>query len=148
MGVNYRRLTADEWLVGTEERPEESPNGGPVVLDINSLDFTVAYGVTDRLSLSLTMPFSAGTQSRFYSDQAPHEVSALGLGDINVSAWRWMRSPATYPTGNLGLGLGIKLPTGSNHVEDGYYDVGGPARYFVDQSIQLSDGGWGILLQT
>jgi hypothetical protein len=59
-----------------------------------------------------------------------------------------MRSPSADPNGNVALGLGIKLPTGSNHVEDTYYDTNGPSRYFVDQSIQLSDGGWGILLQT
>ena len=148
MGINYRRLTADEWLVGKEQRQDLSPNGGPVELNINSLDFTVAYGVSDRLSLSLTMPFSTGSQSRFYTDGQPHEVSAIGLGDINVSAWTWMRGPSTYPNGNVALGLGIKLPTGSNRVEDTYYDTNGPPRYFVDQSIQLSDGGWGILLQT
>jgi len=148
VGVNYRRLTADEWLVGEEQRQDLSPNGGPVEININSLDFTVAYGVTDRLSLSLTLPFSTGTQSRFYTDGQPHKVSANGFGDINLSAWAWMLGPPTHPNGNVALGLGVKLPTGSHRVEDTYYDTNGPPRYFVDQSIQLSDGGWGILLQT
>jgi hypothetical protein len=148
VGVNYRRLTADEWLVGKERRQDLSPNGGPVEININSLDFTVAYGVTDRLSLSLTLPFSTGTQSRFYTDGQPHQVSATGLGDINLSAWTWILDPPTHWNGNVALGLGIKLPTGSNNVEDTYYDTNGPPRYFVDQSIQLGDGGWGILLQT
>ena len=125
-----------------------SPFGKPVDINIHSLDLTATYGVTDRLSLSLTLPFSTGTQNRFYSDGQPHEVSAAGLGDINVSAWTWMLDPPTHWNGNVAFGLGIKLPTGSNRVEDGFYDTSGPSRYFVDQSIQLSDGGWGILLQT
>lgn len=148
MGLNYRRLTADEWFVGKELREDLRPNGGPVEININSLDLTIAYGVTDRLSLSLTVPFSTGTQSRFYNDGQPHEVSATGLGDINVSAWAWMLDPPAHWNGNIAFGLGVKLPTGSNRVEDGFYDTGGPSRFFVDQSIQLGDGGWGILLQT
>ena len=144
----YRRLTADQWLVGTVERPDLQPNGGPVNLDINSLDFTATYGVTDRLNLSLTLPFSYGTQARDYTDSLPHKVSSLGLGDVNLTANAWVLHPAAHANGNFAFGLGVKTPSGSNHAQDRWYNTVGPSRYFVDQSVQRGDGGWGIILQT
>lgn len=148
VGFAYRRLTADEWYVGTQVHEERAPFGQPLFLNINSLDVTVTYGVSSRFNLALTLPFSHGTHSRFYADGARHEVSAAGLGDINLVGTMWLRDPAAGLSGNLALGLGVKTPSGSNHVEDDYFTASGTTRYFVDQSIQLSDGGWGIIAQT
>lgn len=148
VGIAYRRLTAEEWYVGTQVHEERAPFGQPLFLNINSLDVTVTYGVSSRLSLALTMPFSHGTHSRFYADGARHEVTAAGLGDINLVGTMWLRDPATGPSGNLALGLGVKTPSGSNHAEDDYFTTAGTTRYYVDQAIQLGDGGWGVILQT
>lgn len=146
IGVAYRRLTADEWYVGTQVHEERAPFGQPLYLNINSLDVTVTYGVSSRLSLALTAPLSHGTHSRLYADGARHEVSAAGLGDINLVGTLWLRDPATGPSGNLALGLGVKTPSGSNHMKDDYFLASGTTRYYVDQSIQLGDGGWGVIL--
>ena len=82
MSVAFRRLTADSWYVGKKVREDKAPFGQPLFLDITSLDATVSYGVTDRFSLSATVPFSRGTHSRFYADGLRHQVSAAGLGDL------------------------------------------------------------------
>ena len=148
VGLAYRRLTATEWYVGTQIHPERAPFGGPLTLNINSLDVTVTYGVTSRLSLSLTVPFSRGVQERWYVDSVTHTVSAFGMGDINLIGTLWVRDPAAGPSGNLAFGLGVKTPSGSNHVQDEFWTKTTTTRYYVDQSIQLGDGGWGILLQT
>jgi hypothetical protein len=148
VGLAYRRLTANEWYVGTQVQEDKAPFGGPLELNINSLDLTVIYGVTSRFSLALTVPFSHGKQTRWYVDSLSHTVSAAGLGDINLLGRMWLRDPAEGPAGNLSLGVGVKTPSGSNHVQDDFFTKTGTTRYFVDQSIQLGDGGWGILLQT
>lgn len=148
VGFAYRRLTADKWYVGTQIHDEKAPFGGPLHLNINSLDLTVTYGVTARLSLALTLPFSHGEQRRWYVDSVPHTVSASGLGDINLVGTMWLRDPATGPSGNLAIGFGIKTPSGNNQVEDEFFTKTTTTRYYVDQSIQLGDGGWGVLLQT
>lgn len=147
LGVAYRRVTADKWFVGGEVREDKAPFGKPLYLDINSLDFTVDYGVSDRTRLSLTLPFSHGTHSRFYADGERHEVSAGGLGDINLMASYWMIDPSRQKSGNAELGIGIKAPTGRNDVTDDYFVPGGKRTFTVDQSIQLGDGGWGFIFQ-
>src|SRR5947209_19962514 len=73
VGVAYRRLTADEWDVGTQADEARAPFGEPVDLNINSLDFSVSYGLSDRLRLTLTLPRSYGTPSPFCSVTARYE---------------------------------------------------------------------------
>lgn len=144
----YRHLGADQWFVGTEVNESAAPFGAPLYLDINSLDFSVAYGLSDRASITLTLPFSHGTHSRLYADLSRHEVKGVGLGDINVMGSAWLLDPVSHENGNVSLGLGIKTPTGNNEVTDDFFNADGSVtQRAVDQSIQLGDGGWGILLQ-
>jgi len=148
VGVAVRHLYADSWYVGTVQDEASAPFGQPLYLDINSLDFSVAYGITHRLGVTLTVPFSYGTHSRFYADTSRHKVSAIGLGDLNVVATYWLVDPDKVPGGNVSVGLGVKSPTGYNRVEDDFfYPNDSTGRRVVDQSIQLGDGGWGVLLQ-
>jgi hypothetical protein len=107
VAVAYRRLTADEWYVGTRVQEGKAPFGQPLLLNITSLDVAVSYGLTSRLG-----------------------------------------QPAAHESGNLALGLGVKAPTGSNHVRDDFFTTTGTTRYPVDQSIQVGDAGWGVLAET
>lgn len=146
--VSYRRLHADTWYVGTAVQESAAPFGKPLFLNLDSLDLSVQYGVSNRLSLMLTAPFSRGTHSRFYADGKRHKVSATGLGDITLIATRWFRNPAEHPASNVALGVGMKAPTGSDGVTDNFFLANGVVvQRPVDQSIQLGDGGWGIVLQ-
>jgi hypothetical protein len=149
IGVAYRRLYADTWFVGSEANEAAAPFGQPLYLDINSFDFSVTYGVTDRLSLTLTLPFSYGTHSRFYADNQRHKVDAGGLGDLSLVGTAWLLQPTRHPTGNVALGLGVKTPTGNNEARNDFFNADGSVtQRVVDQSIQLGDGGFGIMLHT
>src|SRR6266516_3182215 len=110
VGVAYRRLTADEWYVGTQVNEARAPFGQPLYLNINSLDFSVSYGLSDRLSLTLTLPFSYGTHSRFYADTARHKVSAHGLGDDNTVATLCLLDPLLDAVGNFAFTVGTNSP--------------------------------------
>jgi hypothetical protein len=150
VGLAYRHLHANEWFVGKKVNENEAPYGQPLFLNIDSLDVTFERGITERLSLQLTIPFSHGTHSRLYSDapDSRHEVSATGLGDVSLIGRFLLFDPKTHANGNVSLGLGVKAPTGKNDVEDDYWlENGTRTRHTVDQSIQLGDGGWGILLE-
>jgi hypothetical protein len=148
LGLAYRHLGADQWFVGADVNEAAAPHGHPLFLDINSLDFSVVYGITNRTSLTLTLPFSYGTHSRVYDDLARHKVSAFGLGDVSLVGSAWLLDPSLHDQGNVSLALGIKSPTGNNGVEDDFFSANGSVdQRPVDQSIQLGDGGWGILLQ-
>jgi hypothetical protein len=148
LGASFRRLSADQWFVGSQVRESAAPYGQPLLLGLNSLDATITYGVTDRLSVTLTVPFSRGTHSRFYADEKRHTVEAAGLGDISGVANVWLRRPSAESSGNIALGFGLKSNSGNNGVIDNYFLADGSAtKNPVDQSIQLGDGGVGMIFQ-
>jgi hypothetical protein len=148
VGVAYRNLTAGEWFVGKDVREDKAPFGEPLFLNIHSVDLTFSYALTDRLSGSLTLPFSYGTHSRHYADGGRHKVKSGGLGDVNLTASYWLFDPGKHAEGNISLGLGVKAPTGKNDVQDDFFLADSSVvQRPVDQSIQLGDGGWGVLLQ-
>lgn len=144
----YRNLHAPDFYIGTVQHESSAPFGQPIFINVNSLDVSVNYGVTDRVTLTLTLPFSYGTHSRTYPDMKRHEVSAGGLGDINWMGNVWLWNPASHKNGNLSLGLGVKAPSGDNAVTGNYFVAGGAnAPRPVDQAIELGDGGWGLIMQ-
>src|SRR5215469_6458487 len=127
IGAAFRRLSADQWFVGSQVRESAAPFGQPLLLNIYSLDATITYGVTDRLSVTLTVPFSRGTHSRFYADGKRHTVEAAGLGDIGGVANVWLGRPSTESSGNVALGFGLKSNSGNNGVVDSYFLADGSA---------------------
>lgn len=134
--------------MGRHVNEEESPFGQPLFLNIHSVDLTVNYAATQRLSLTVTFPFSSGSHSRYYADGVRHKVQARGLGDVSLFGNYWILEPRTHPNGNVFVSLGVKAPTGKNEVTDDFFLANGSVvQRPVDQSIQLGDGGWGILLQ-
>ncbi len=146
--VTYRHLGAGKWYVGTQVQESAAPFGKPLSLDIHSVDVSIDYNVSERFGLRLTLPFSYGMHTRFYADGKSHTVSAGGLGDISLVASRWLFDFAKHPKGNIALGLGVKMPTGSNTANDDFFLADSSiVQRPVDQSIQLGDGGWGIILQ-
>jgi hypothetical protein len=148
LGAAFRRLSADQWFVGSDVRESAAPFGQPLFLNIYSLDATLTYGVTDRLSVTLTFPFSRGTHSRFYADGQRHSVKSAGLGDISGVANVWLRRPTAESSGNVAIGAGLKTASGNNGVVDNFFLAGGSVtKSPVDQSIQLGDGGVGVIFQ-
>ena len=146
--VAYRHLHASQWFVGTEVRESAAPFRQPLYLNIDSFDITANYGISDRIALAFTLPFSRGTHSRFYQDGTRHVVESTGLGDIGVISTFWLRNPARHSNGNLAFGLGVKMPTGDNDVSGAVTLANGTLFNIpADQSIQLGDGGWGVIFQ-
>jgi hypothetical protein len=103
LGLAYRHLGADQWFVGTDMHEAAAPFGHPLFLNIDSLDASVSDGVSDRVSLTPTMPFSRGTHSRVYADGVRHTVQASGLGDTSMQGNIWLRSPSEHPEGNFAV---------------------------------------------
>jgi hypothetical protein len=145
----YRRLSADQWYVGNIVNEAAAPFGHTLYVNIQSVAVTANYGVNDRISTSLTFPFSYGTHSRYYQDNVRHEVQASGIGDVSMVGTYWFWDPKRLARGNVSLGVGFKSLSGDNAVSANWYNANGlVSQRPVDQSIQLGDGGWGLLLQT
>jgi hypothetical protein len=146
LSVGYRRLTADQWFVGTQISPP--PGGEPVNFEIHTVDLNATFAVTERVNVTLTLPFISGRFSaKVWPDGIRHTQSSSGLGDLSLVASAWLQNPATHSEGNGALGVGVKAPTGSNTVSSPYYTASGPVPFTAHQGIEPGDGGWGIILQ-
>ena len=150
MSLSYRHLHADDWFIRDTLTPSDgsrAPGGQPNIFNIHSVDVAVAYGVSERLSLSLTVPTASGTNSRIHPDGLRHETSGSGIGDINLVGTMWLMNPLSHATGNIAVGLGVKAPTGSHTITDDFALPAGTVQHPVHPGIQMGDGGWGIIVQ-
>ena len=110
----YRYLHTDQFYVGSEINDSAGSFGTGPDITIHSWEFTLNYGLTNRVNLALRFPFAAGTVSRLYADLNRHRASATGLGDISAIGTIWVWDPSKHPRGNLALGFGVKTPSGDN----------------------------------
>lgn len=165
LGLNYRYFHSWRHFVGTEEKPHRQNSGGGIGLDgkdrgnavniySHAVDLNFSYGLTDRWQLNLTVPFVHNERSQVLRQTLPvkdtfrYSVYAKGLGDVRLSANYWIFDPAKAKTGNLAVGLGIKLPTGNTAATDLAPLANGTKRIgIMDQAIQPGDGGTGFSIE-
>jgi hypothetical protein len=141
---------AENAAKGLAERDRASTN---VINHVHQPSFGVAYGVTDRFSVSADLPY-------FYAHRRspgpptgrnPTFVTAAsGISDLTLTGRYWLADPAKSSNWNLSVGLGFKLPTGDDQAEDDFLlrvedGVRIMERRPVDQSIQPGDGGFGFV---
>jgi len=157
ISTGYRYQHSFRHFVGTTEQTQREAQETQVVNYINLFDVSLTYKINPRWSLTASLPIMNAT--RTYDHQlfnvllhipnAPDQVShANGIGDLAVSAQFWLHRPPAEKGRNIAFSFGTVFPTGSDDVRDTVQTVNGPQRVFVDQSIQLGSGGWGILLGT
>lgn len=147
--VAYRWFKSDRHFTGSKEHPERKSLGTYVENDVHSVDFAATYGINDRWSVTIDVPYLNGQRSSLYEHDLVnrHSMSVQGLGDLRVIADRWMFDPHTSMNGNIAIGFGLKLPTGKDDATDTVYRATGPVERPLDPSMQPGDGGWGIIVQ-
>ena len=155
LNSSYRYFKSFRHFVGKEEQEERVKQKTEVINWQHTLDFTVVRNLDNRWSFGLYVPILANTRSSLYEHggnsggpAARHSTHSFGLGDIRFTVYRWLLDQAKNMKGNVQVGLGIKLPTGSYNYQDFFIKndstkILGP----VDQSIQLGDGGTGIAFE-
>jgi hypothetical protein len=153
LGISYRSYEAERHFYDSNDEvvPAEAPR---VVRNI--LDFSITRGLSDRTSISASLPLQRGEFDRRRIPPGGASVDeASGIGDLAVNVRHWIFDPATHPNSNIRLGIGIKLPTGQEDLQvDRRYNTaprGQPANYVTghgpaDVAIQPGDGGFGIIL--
>ena len=143
----YRRLLSDQWFIGTERNDALAPGGSSPIFEIHTGIFDLAYGVSDRVTVRMSVPFSRGSLTRTWGDGIEHTQRASGFGDISVQGEAWLLEPRKHERGNVAIGLGLKAPTGSHSKPSQFYQATGPVDFPADQTIQPGDGGFAILTQ-
>jgi hypothetical protein len=142
----YRGYESTQHFQGTEPFPALDANGPRNKQQLVTADLT--WAASTRLDLSMSIPvFSNDFDVRRPPPGGGASVwvpiGASGLGDVNVRGRYWVLDPNGSHGGshNLGLSLGVKLPTGKDDRTDDYFGRQVP----VDVSIQTGDGSWGGL---
>ena len=159
----YDSLQGDptKWLVNVNTRYYEAYqmfNGSskvqqdPMVRAENKvfiMNFSVSRMFGNGWSYTIDIPISSSsrTSSLEHDTTSRHTTRTFGLGDIRITAYKWLFDVTNSHRGNIQLGLGIKLPTGDFRYEDFFHRKGGMVSAPVNQTIQLGDGGTGFTLE-
>jgi len=149
LSLSYRDLDSNTHYSGTEHQRIRERQRTFVINTQQALDIGLSYTATERLSFSLGVPLvkaSWAVPTPIAPVPGPREKQeASGLGDISLTGRYWVFAPESRH--NISLGLGVKAPTGEYDVTQEYANIDGTNRAVkaVDQSVQLGDGGWGIL---
>jgi hypothetical protein len=100
--------------------------------------------------LAIDLPFSANSISNKFEHVSGeyHSTSDFGMGDLRITAYKWLLNINKARKGNIQAGLGFKFPTGNYHsVDYFYYSKEDPTQKMlapVNPAIQLGDGGTGV----
>jgi len=157
ISTGYRYQHSFRHFVGTTEQTQREAQKTAVVNYLNLFDVSVTYKINPRWSLTASLPIMNATrtydhqlfQTLLHIPNAPDQVShSNGIGDLAVSAQFWLHRPPAENGHNIAFSFGAVMPTGKDNVRDTVQTVSGPQQVYVDQSIQLGMGGWGITLGT
>jgi hypothetical protein len=155
----YRWFRSHRHFVGAVEQngvppAERDRSGNEVVNHVHIPELSVSRGITNRLSLTADLPILiARRKNPPNATRGLWRTDAHGIGDMNVIGRYWLGNPAGTSPQNLSIGLGFKLPTGKDGVEDDVLVQNTATRQMdsvmrpVDQSIQPGDGGFGFVTE-
>ena len=170
IGASYRYFHSFRHFVGTEEQPHRQTTGGgfdangnekgnAVNIYSHAIDLNLSYAISDRIQLNVSIPYVHNERSQVLATKRDpntnetlegtrYSVFAQGLGDIRINTTYWVFNPTTATKGNLMVGLGVKLNTGSHTVYDDALQVDGTKKsVMMDQAIQPGDGGIGFSIE-
>ncbi|HEY0054805.1 MAG TPA: hypothetical protein VGB63_05570 [Pedobacter sp.] len=180
-GANYRYFHSWRHFIGTEEQKfRQNTQGGldangvergnAVNIYSHALDLNLSYGLNNRLQLNATIPYVHNERSQVLATKTGgkiilggeertqtlegirYSVYAQGLADIRLSGNYWVFDPEKSDNGNLMIGLGVKLNTGSHTKRDDGLALDKDKRVIstnvvMDQAIQPGDGGIGFSVE-
>ncbi|MDB4903645.1 MAG: hypothetical protein JWQ63_2926 [Mucilaginibacter sp.] len=150
--TNTRYYRSFRHFVGKQEQFQRIAQHTNVINHSFTQDLSLTRNFDNRWSLALDIPVISNSRSSLYEHGGSQRRSTYssGVGDITLVGFAWLFNPAKAHNGNIQVGLGLKLPTGNDNAQSYFYNVGpngskrlGP----VDQSIQLGDGGTGIVTE-
>lgn len=147
--LNYRYFRSYKHFRGKEEEKNRVEQGTEVINNDNSVNLGAAYSFNNRWSASVSVPLIYIDRSSLYEHSGNNggrfHTQSKGFGDIRATAY-YNTMPANH-NGHLVLGLGFKAPTGNYQYKDYFHKPDGLVLLPVDQSIQLGDGGWGMITE-
>src|SRR3954462_15472305 len=90
---------------------------------IYSFNISLARMFNNGWSLALALPISANSRRNSNDHGGPqtpkHTTRSFGLGDMRITAYKWLLNASSR--GNVQLGLGIKFATGDFRYTDYFF---------------------------
>jgi hypothetical protein len=117
------------------------------------LNIAVTRILDNGWSVTLDLPLAANSRTTWQEhdptnpDKVHHTVNSYGFGDVRITGYKWLLNPEVSHRGNIQLGLGVKLPTGNYRYKDYFYKASGKVLAPVNTTIQLGDGGFGVITE-
>jgi hypothetical protein len=142
VSIGYRYLHSHRHFVGDVEQHQRATARSEVNNQIELADFSANYKLTDRWSVTMSLPFMYA--KRFSESTPQNRTHARGIGDLTFGARVWLWKPPTESRQNVQIGFSLKVPTGNSNTTDVSASTGTPRTVVVDQSIQLGDGKVGF----
>jgi hypothetical protein len=152
INVSTRTLRSTDHYSGDVEQVQRQTLDTYVLNIQRMVDVNINRVFTERFSMSVGVPFVAsswGIPSPTSPTPGPRaNENSRGIGDISVSGRFWVLPTQKFRSGNVAVGLGVKMPTGNSGYKDMYPDRNGNNNQlrYVDQSVQPGDGGWGLMI--
>jgi len=150
--ISTRNLRSTDHYKGTAEQLQRQTQDTYVTNLQHMIDVTVTHTFSERFSMSVGVPFVAASWG-IPSPQSAGQIARAdevshGLGDITIGGRAWLLPTRRFTSGNVALGLGLKMPTGNSATQSVFVDSAGknPQLRYIDQSVQPGDGGWGMLV--
>jgi hypothetical protein len=156
LSLSSRNLVSNDHFSGTVEQHQRQTVQSYVNNIQNLFDIGVSRALTERITVSLGVPFVVDSSwalrdPAFPFPQERREIAqhGRGIGDISVTSRMWLFDPDTHESWNVAAGAGLKFPTGNSRYQDRFIDRidRTEALRYVDQSVQPGDGGWGLMLE-
>jgi len=157
LNISGRYFKSYKHFNGTDEQTQRVAEQTDVRNFSRTMDISLVGKLNEKWSIGFDLPIVYNERSSLYehvgSTMGSPRFSTFsqGIGDMRVTAYKWLIAPKPGAKGNLLGGIGLKMPTGNYNAQDVFhYKLGssiltrkGP----VDQSIQPGDGGWGLTLE-
>jgi hypothetical protein len=147
--LNYRYFRSYKHFSGTHEETHRVEEGTEVINNDNSINVGINYTFNSRWSATVAIPLIYIDRSSLYEHSGNSggrfHTQSKGLGDVRATAY-YNTTPGNH-NGHFVVGLGFKAPTGDYNYKDYFHKRDGLTLLPVDQSIQLGDGGWGLITE-
>jgi hypothetical protein len=155
----YRWFRSHRHFVGDVEQNGKPPaerdrRANEVINHTHIPALSLSYGVNDRLSASADLPILIARRKNPANATRPlQRTDARGIGDLVLMGRYWVGHPSGASPQNVSFGLGFKLPTGKEDLQDDVLVMNTTTRQMesvmrpVDQSIQPGDGGFGFVTE-
>lgn len=152
--ISGRYFKSYKHFNGTDEVTQRVTDGTDVRNFSRTVDLSLVRKINEKWSIGIDLPLVYNERTSLYEHVSNVKGSprfstySQGIGDIRISAYKWLIAPKVGNKGNLLGGVGIKLPTGNYKATDVFHNTLTTTRVGpVDQSIQPGDGGWGLSLE-